>query len=617
MKVIFYVCFFVIKYKNGSGECNNFREKTQNITKRLQASNKKNTINLVGKKMLIYGITCVKLLIEIYRSELTQKIHIKITKGDNMGACLGVYLGEKIIKYAKLEQDEKTKRISLSSYGTKYVWGKKEDEIADIIAQTGSDNASVCLNLQESYLLETEILKQLKKSDVQSVIALEVSDSAAQRGINDKLLAHRYTLVDSNVSSANSHALIEVVNKADVDKLAENKNIKKLAGIYPTEFVLNRVTTQQNNYILLNVDEEATMIFVSNNVPVAVRKLDVSMKQILDTLAIQEGSYSKACDLCRTINVLSDESLDYKLESVIEPVIQDLLNRVGATIEETKFRCGKIILNGLINLFINIEMLFEQFFGIDTEKLKPAFLSLDEATVNMSEVIETNEAIALAYEGIVNYKKEMNFYSDSSAVATSSKDKFNIANLFKKKDGDNKSVVLPNISKEQIERVLLFSNLTAASLFVGYGAFSAIYNGAMTSMENTLTTNIAVLSGETAKVQSDITYVNGIKGQYDKYNQYITETVQKIKEGKIGKYTTYNVANFMQKIAKYIPTNVELQSISSNDNKRVVIMAKSTSYAELGYFISQLKLKGILENVATDGVQHGTYITVTIGGELP
>ena len=77
-----------------------------------------------------------------------------------MGACLGVYLGEKIIKYAKLEQDEKTKRISLNSYGTKYVWGKKEDEILDLIAQTGSDNGKICLNTENTYKLETEVLRQ-------------------------------------------------------------------------------------------------------------------------------------------------------------------------------------------------------------------------------------------------------------------------------------------------------------------------------------------------------------------------------------------------------------------------------------------------------------------------
>ena len=47
---------------------------------------------------------------------------------------------------------------------------------------------------------------------------------------------------------------------------------------------------------------------------------------------------------------------------------EDLLNRVGKAIEETNFQCGKIMLNGLINMFINIEILFEQFFGIDISR---------------------------------------------------------------------------------------------------------------------------------------------------------------------------------------------------------------------------------------------------------
>lgn len=538
-----------------------------------------------------------------------------------MGACLGVYLGEKIIKYAKLEQDEKTKKVSLNSYGTKYVFGKKEEELMDLISQTGSDNGTICLNIPETYKLETEVLKQLKKSDVQSVIALEVSDSAIQRGINEKTVEHRYTLIDSKISAANTHAIIEVANKSDITKYSENPNIKNLAGIYPVEHLLNRITTQPNNYILLNVDEETTMIFVSNNVPVMSRKIDVNMKSILDTLAIQEGSYAKACDLCRTINVLSDDSLDYKLESVIEPVIQDLLNRVGRVIEETNFQCGKIMLNGLINLFINIEVLFEQFFGIDTEKLKPQFLNLDETTINIAEVIETNEAIALAYEGLTGYKKELNFYAAPAQVASAANGPLNLKSIFSKpKPGEQKKAfVMPaiNIDKAKVEKVLMLSNLTAASVLVCYLVFSIIYAKELNTLQSTLNQNISQIQVDISKVKSDTKYINEVKNKYSTYNNYISSTVAKIKEGKIGKYSTYNVANFMQKIAKYIPTNVELVSIASNDNKSVAIIARSKSYSELGYFVSQLKLKGVLENVKTGNVEHGTYITVTIGGDLP
>ena len=99
-----------------------------------------------------------------------------------MEACLGIYLGDKIIKYAKLIREEKSKRISLHSCGTKYIVGNKEVAVAEIISQTGSAADSLCLNLTDYSRMQTEVLKQLGKTDVQSVINLEVSDFATGKG---------------------------------------------------------------------------------------------------------------------------------------------------------------------------------------------------------------------------------------------------------------------------------------------------------------------------------------------------------------------------------------------------------------------------------------------------
>ena len=97
----------------------------------------------------------------------------------------------------------------------------------------------------------------------------------------------------------------------------------------------------------------------------------------------------------------------------------------------------------------------------------------------------------------------------------------------------------------------------------------------------------------------------------------VTDLVDKIQSNQIGNLRTYNVANFMQKIMKFVPKNVQLISIESNDNKHVTIQAKSSSYAALGYFVSQLKLEGIINNVKINSVSHGTEISVSIGGDLP
>ncbi|MNI67669.1 Fimbrial assembly protein (PilN) [compost metagenome] len=93
--------------------------------------------------------------------------------------------------------------------------------------------------------------------------------------------------------------------------------------------------------------------------------------------------------------------------------------------------------------------------------------------------------------------------------------------------------------------------------------------------------------------------------------------MEQIETNQIGKNTTYNIASFMQKIIKIIPKNVQLKTISSDDNKAVKIVAQANQYADLGYFVAQMKLQGVLANVKINKVNNASTIEVEIGGDLP
>lgn len=577
----------------------------------------------------------VKLIVENSQNKLKTN-YTKETnlRGDCMGACLGISLGDKVVKYAKLEQDEKTKKISLNSYGTKYVVGEKNEVLNEIISETGSAANPLCLNLRNSVKLKADILKQLSKADIESVVNLEVSDYASSNDLNERNLEYRYVLSNASSSGDMYRADILVAKKSDVTDFVEKNKLKNVTGIYPTEHLLGNLNRMTNNYMLLNVDETTTIIFVSGGKVTKIEEIDVSMKNILDTLAEREGSYARACDICRSINVLSDENITPELENLIEPVIQDLLNRVKSKMEEVSLRFDKIYLNGLINLFINIDMLFDQFFGLTTEKLKPAFLDLDENKLNVAEVMEVNEAISLAYEGLTKQNKDINFIKENQNKSSFDFSKLNINGVnikdkFKeisgkakvpKKEKEPKAAPQINVNKELIERSLLIANVAAASVFTGYAAFSGIFENETQKMLDKIKANTEKIQAEQAIVENDISYIAQNTSSYTEVNEYVEDMLQRIEQGKIGKYTTYNVANFMQKIAKYIPSNVELESISSNNNKTVTIVAKSNSYAEIGYFIAELKHKGILTEVKTGKVDHSATrgeVTVTIGGDLP
>ena len=67
-----------------------------------------------------------------------------------------------------------------------------------------------------------------------------------------------------------------------------------------------------------------------------------------------------------------------------------------------------------------------------------------------------------------------------------------------------------------------------------------------------------------------------------------------------------------------IPEEVKLTSIENTSGKKIKIIAESTDYDQLGYFIAKIKLEGYLKDVvSSSGQKSGNTVTVTIEGDLP
>jgi len=546
-----------------------------------------------------------------------------------MSSCLGIYMGDKVVKYAKLVHDENSDQIKAVAYGTRIHPGNKTDAINSIIAATGSNDIGVCVNSENERIHKVEVLKRIGKSDLESLIDLEVIDFTGNEDKNERNYTYKYTLLDSTVSKDNYTANILIQEKAYLDKYISDEN-SKVVSMYSMPYILEEIASKEtSNYLIINMNDNTELSFVNAGKLINVTTMELGMKKIFDTFPEMLGSFQKAYDVCKTINVFSDDSNNSpELEAIIEPVLQDALNRIQIKIQELNFRVEKIYLTGAITLFINSDILFEQYFDIPTEKLRPYFIDSEDSNYNMSEITESAEAFALAYEGLMVEKPELDFIrqpskfgiSFSKPVSKKSTGAKEINTKKKKIKRENyNNLRIGGISLDKIRPVLIFANVIMAAVLILFSAFSIIYNKELNSQISAIKEEQARVSSSTQTVNSDITYINANKVKYDNYTNYIEDTLTKIKSGEIGKYSTYNVALFMLKVSKYIPENVLLQSIKSDANRHVTIVAYSTSHAELGYLVSQLKLEGILEpsSVQTTAVVHDNVITVTIGGDLP
>lgn len=522
-----------------------------------------------------------------------------------MNSCLGIYVGDKVLKYAKLVYDDKAKSIQVDSCGVKQVVGEKAEAIHNIVDITGSASIPIAVNVTNAIYSSVDVHKSLKRPETMSVVELEVFELADEMKINEKLLTYRYLPMTSDRTETSNKHVIATIERVKLDEF-EKQNRIKTSGVYPLNFVLNRIVDKSlSDYVYINIDETTDVICVAQGEVRDIETLPIGIKDILDEIARYCGSTSKAYELCKSVNLYTEQTgvNDPEIEKIVEPVLQDLLHRVEEKIKSLKYVPNKLLIGGMGTLFTNIDMLFEEYFSISANVVKPYFVREDNEAI--SDIVETTEAIALAHEYLIPGKYDLNFVNKKShkkmAMNSSAKEK-------------SSSV---DVDTNKVISGLLFANIIMGVIAILYIVFSILYSTQINKMEKQLGIDVAKTKGEITKVQQDIDYIKQNTKKYSDINDFVEETVRKIEGNEIGKYSTYNVANFMQKIIKYIPKGVELETVSSDDNKHVTIVAKSESYSGLGYFISQIKLKGILENVEVDKVEHTSYVIVTIGGDLP
>lgn len=532
-----------------------------------------------------------------------------------MERCLGIYIGDKIVKYAKLHMD-KNKNIDVEVSNIKYVLGGVKEVIEEIIAETGSQDIPVSINMINEQRESLEILKQISKSDIASMVGLEIEDIANKKGVNEKLIVYDYNVQESLTNSDNNKINVIYTDRTDIEQFTKMDGLD-VRGVYPLSTTIDGIVPKDfKSYIIVNVEEQTTLTVVLNKEIVDIISIDVGMKEIIESLAEQVGSYAKAYDTCKTINVYTEEENpnNPEIEKIVEPILQELLRKIEDSIKPYRGKFEKLLLSGMGVLFTNVDILFEQYYGVSSEILRPSFTRGEIGIRNMAELIESNSAIALANALMTAQPTEKeNFLPKLSKKAAKKKEKA-VKPKFKFKMPEKISF---KADVSDVMQRLIFANLIAGTVLGGYIVFGSIYATQTDKIEKEIRTSISEIESGLKEVQSNTNYINQNKNMYQEVNEMVADVVNKIQKNEIGTLRTYNVANFMQKIMKFIPNNVQLITIESNDNKHVTISAKSSSYAALGYFVSQLKLEGIIQNVKVNSVSHGTEIQVSIGGDLP
>lgn len=562
-----------------------------------------------------------------------------------MASCLGIYLTDDILKYAKLNIDN-NKSIKLEAYGTRYIKSDKKEAILNIIEETNSKDIPIAINPQNDIYVNIQIYNQAQnKSFIPEVAKMEFEAWCEKNTKTIENYTFLYKVSDLKGPDGKHSGVLNIIQKKDVDEYSTIKNIK-VNNMLPAKLLTTKLVPKDEvNYVLVNFDNEMSIETVINSQLVDIKTYQVGMNKILMELKEKTGSFAKAYEACKQLNVFSESKSsnnDKTIEAAVEPILQEILREISIVVNKNKKEIEKVLISGDGVVFTNIDILFREFLDVKCEILKPSFI-LDTSNVrNVAEMLEATQAMSLAYETLDPTNRDLDYIKSNNVIKNKfsslfKNTSFKMPEFSKNKSVDNKTLpttagqvqnnkeIKPkesSIPKINFDGSKIFTGLVSASIVLGvvlvsYVLFSTMYVSNINKIIKENEQKAAELKTSISEIQSDTSTIKSNTEEYAKVNKQVGDLVEQIQTSKIGKFTTYNVATFLQGLIKIIPKNVQLNTISSDDNKSVKIVAQSTSYSDLGYFVAQLKLQGTLKNVKINNIKNGDTTSIQIGGELP
>lgn len=539
-----------------------------------------------------------------------------------MSTCLGLYIEENLIKYAKVSKERE--QIKVESFGMKF-YDNLDQTIKQIIEETYSYKTPISINLSEEMYNYFQVFALLNKKDLPKAIQTEFESYCADKNYNPNVFETRYAITPNTQDKEKLKVIHVSENKIELNKKLQKFNGYKLQNITPVSMTIPSIAEleEKENCLIVNIEEDTTVTTVIDKNIYDITKLDIGSKEILDKINVKENSYQKAYEICKETTIYTSEGKELTdietnyLEDIM-PTLYEIVGHLRKIINESLDKIDKIYVTGTGALINNIDLYFEEYLeNIRCEILKPSFVKISP-DINIKDYVEVNSAISLALNGLGQGISGMNFKKNSFM------DK--LPEILTMEVGTKKSMVGRknppkvltldfDVPLDAIEKNMLRSVVGLLILFAIYCGFSTLIKKQITSKSAEADRSINNTRDQIALVNKDMQSIQSKTNDYTNKISNLQQINEKIEENN---RTKKAIPNLLNRLMYIMPSEVQLTSIKNETSTHIVIQAQSTSYAQLGYLTASIKTNGILTNViSSSGQKDNNIVTIKIEGDLP
>ena len=543
-----------------------------------------------------------------------------------MSTCLGLYIEQNIIKYAKVSKDRD--QMKIDAFGVK-IYDNLGQTIKQIIEETISFKTPISINLSEEMYNYFQTFALLNKRDLPKAIKTEFEAYCADKNYNPNVFETRYAITQDRENKEKLRVIHISENKIELNKQIQRFSGYRLQTIIPISISIADIAKfdEKENCLIVNIEDKTTITTILNQNIYDIKTLEFGSQDILDKINLKENSYQKAYEICKETTIYTSEGMELQEEQTgyledIMPTLYDILVQIRKMMNENLNKIDKVYITGTAKLVNNIDLYFEEYLeNVNCEILKPNFIKISPE-INIKDYIEVNSAISLALSGLGQGIAGMNFKKESfkdklpeilnMEIGGKNKEKVKKTNKMMK----NKMFTMDfNVPLDKVERGMLRGIAGLAIFFVVYSTFSSLIDKQIEDKNIKAEESISNTNSQIALVNKDLQGIQNKTNDYTNKINNLEEINKKIQENN---RTKKSIPILLNKLMYVMPNGVQLTSIKNTSSTHIEIQAQSKSYAQLGYLTASIKTNVILTNViSTSGQKENNIVTIKIEGDLP
>ena len=525
-----------------------------------------------------------------------------------MPSCLGLYIENNLIKYAKVSKEKETRKIE--AFGVKFC-ERIEDGIKQVIEETYSYKIPICINVSEENYNYFKMFALLKKTDLDKAIKTEFESYCTDKGYNANVFEGRYAVTENLEESEQLKVIYISNNKIELNKRMQLLDQYRLTGIYPLPIAIANLvyTNPKENAIIVNIEEKTTITTIINQKIYDVKKLDEGSEDFLSKINLKENSYSKAYEVCKETTIYTAEGRELTEEQTgyledIMPTLYAIVGQVQKTINESMEKIQNVYITGTAALINNIDLYFQEYLeGTKCEILRPNFVA-KTLDINIKDYIEVNSAVAIALMGLGEGVEGMNFKKNTIKDQLKGALTIDVGG----KKGETKSSgklgkIFQNDLKQPldtIEKNLLNAVVGLIILFIVYSGFSMMIKKEIDKKADEATKSVQNTNQQISSIEQDSSNIKQQKQIYTDYIEELTKTSQLVEERNKVKGA---IPNLLNQLMNVIPTSVQIKSITDTGSGKIEILVQSPKYEQIAFFIGSIKTDVILTDVISTSGQ--------------